>query len=147
MRQGNNYMGKTSHSQHTDTSIAARHVGPGARPRMHFCPPCGNLLLLEVCSHFACALVPRVHAPYLELHVSQNLGGQMRFYCQACPYVYTLKHQVRTLGVLACAPRKLRPTRLPTLNLSGIRAPNSSGIANAESGAWHPNAGENPGAA
>lgn len=37
---------------------------------MHFCPPCGNLLLLE------------------------HVGGNLRFYCQTCPYVYKLKATV-----------------------------------------------------
>lgn len=37
---------------------------------MHFCPPCGNLLQLE------------------------SEMGAMRFYCQTCAYVYTLKATV-----------------------------------------------------
>ena len=39
--------------------------------QMHFCPPCGNMLLLE------------------------NANGRLRFYCQTCPYVYELKRTVR----------------------------------------------------
>ena len=45
---------------------AASHGG------LHFCPPCGNLLLLE------------------------NVGGKSRFYCQTCPYIYALKVVVST---------------------------------------------------
>ena len=38
---------------------------------MHFCPPCGNLLQLEAVE-----------------------SGNLRFYCQTCPYVYMLKTSV-----------------------------------------------------
>lgn len=37
---------------------------------MHFCPTCGNLLLLE------------------------STDGTLRFYCQTCPYIYNLKATV-----------------------------------------------------
>ena len=35
--------------------------------KMYFCPPCGNMLQLE------------------------SVGNHMRFYCQTCPYIYTLR--------------------------------------------------------
>lgn len=41
-----------------------------ANSSMHFCPPCGNLLLLE------------------------SYQGRLRFYCQTCPYIYKLKATV-----------------------------------------------------
>mmetsp|Transcript_20003 Transcript_20003/g.50881 ORF Transcript_20003/g.50881 Transcript_20003/m.50881 type:complete len:111 (-) Transcript_20003:784-1116(-) len=37
---------------------------------MHFCPPCGNMLLLE------------------------TVNGRLRFYCQTCPYIYNLRATV-----------------------------------------------------
>ena len=40
---------------------------------MHFCVCCGNLLQLEAAA---------------------AVGGNMRFYCQTCPYVYTLRTRV-----------------------------------------------------
>ena len=39
---------------------------------MHFCPPCGNLLLLE------------------------NVDGDLRFFCQTCPYIYKVTNKVAT---------------------------------------------------
>ncbi len=69
---------------------------------MHFCPPCGNLLLLEV--RRAAALLPGTLLPYCRRNltnrtrlpcVPQNANGRMRYYCQTCPYIYTLKKAVR----------------------------------------------------
>ena len=51
-------------------SRAARLLAP-RRTAMHFCPPCGNLLQLEAVE-----------------------SGNLRFYCQTCPYVYMLKTSV-----------------------------------------------------
>ena len=39
---------------------------------MHFCPPCGNLLLLE------------------------SVDGDLRFFCQTCPYIYKVTNKVAT---------------------------------------------------
>ena len=50
---------------------APRRTSP-ATMTMHFCPPCGNLLLLE------------------------NVDGDLRFFCQTCPYIYKVTNKVAT---------------------------------------------------
>jgi hypothetical protein len=63
--------------------------------KMHFCPPCGNLLLLEV--NASCSIRSRCCQTGAECFwclFAQTVNGGLRFYCQTCPYVYQLKAMV-----------------------------------------------------
>ena len=75
---------------------------------MHFCPQCGNMLLLEVrmqCARYICRARARAYRRLARASRSRQttMAGRLRFYCQTCPYVYLVKATVRSSQIPLCS--------------------------------------------